>query len=110
MPMYEYQCQKCGTVIERIVRSGDKPPKKCEECGGKLAKLVSAPAFQFKGSGWYVTDYGKGNGGGKPSKGDSDSGSSDGASASGDKSSSSSDKKSEKKSDKKSDKKKAKAD
>lgn len=60
MPLYEYQCTECGEVIELLLKVRARPPK-CEECGGRLAKKVSAPAFQFKGSGWYITDYaGKG--------------------------------------------------
>lgn len=57
MPIFEYQCLQCGTRVEVILRLDDKAPTKCEECGGELKKLISAPAFQFKGSGWYVTDY-----------------------------------------------------
>jgi putative FmdB family regulatory protein len=58
MPIYEYQCAKCGQRIERLQSVNDPPPKSCEACGGAMTRLVSAPAFQFKGSGWYVTDYG----------------------------------------------------
>ena len=57
MPLYEYQCRKCGRVLEKIQRFSDPPLTLCEKCGGKLKRLLSAPAFQFKGSGWYVTDY-----------------------------------------------------
>jgi putative FmdB family regulatory protein len=57
MPLYEYECDKCGSRIEVIQRVGDGPPGACSECGGEMKKLLSAPAFQFKGSGWYVTDY-----------------------------------------------------
>lgn len=71
MPLYEYQCKKCGHRFERIQRFSDPPVKKCPECGGKVEQLLSAPAVQFKGSGWYVTDYAK-----KPaSAGSSESGS-----------------------------------
>ena len=59
MPLYEYQCQKCGHRFERIQRFSDPLVKKCPECNGKVEKLLSAPAVQFKGSGWYVTDYAK---------------------------------------------------
>jgi len=59
MPLYEYQCQKCGHRFERIQRFSDPLVKKCPECGGKVEQLLSAPAVQFKGSGWYVTDYAK---------------------------------------------------
>jgi putative FmdB family regulatory protein len=57
MPLYEYQCTKCGHRLEKIQRFSDKPLKKCPECGGPLEKVISAPAVQFKGSGWYVSDY-----------------------------------------------------
>src|SRR5262249_29062880 len=57
MPIYEYECQKCKRHTEAIQRVGEKPLKICPHCGGALKKLVSAPAIQFKGSGWYVTDY-----------------------------------------------------
>ena len=60
MPLYEYQCKKCGKVVEAIQKFSDEPLKKHEKCGGKLEKQMSAPAFHLKGSGWYVTDYGKG--------------------------------------------------
>jgi putative FmdB family regulatory protein len=59
MPLYEYQCKKCGHRFERIRKFSDPPIKKCPECGGAVEQLVSAPAVQFKGSGWYVTDYAK---------------------------------------------------
>jgi putative FmdB family regulatory protein len=64
MPLYEYECQTCGKRIEALQRFSDPPLESCS-CGdeGKLKKLISAPAFQFKGDGWYVTDYArKGNG------------------------------------------------
>jgi putative FmdB family regulatory protein len=57
MPIYEYQCGKCGETIEVIQKMSDKPLKKHEGCGGALTKLISAAGFQFKGTGWYVTDY-----------------------------------------------------
>jgi len=57
MPLYEYQCKKCGHRFERIQRFSDPMVKKCPDCGGKVEQLLSAPALQFKGSGWYVTDY-----------------------------------------------------
>jgi putative FmdB family regulatory protein len=59
MPLYEYQCKKCGHRFERIQRFSDPLVKTCPECGGKVEQLLSAPAVQFKGSGWYVTDYAK---------------------------------------------------
>ncbi len=57
MPLYEYQCRKCHHRFERIQKFSDPPADKCPECGGKVEQLISAPAVQFKGSGWYVTDY-----------------------------------------------------
>jgi putative FmdB family regulatory protein len=59
MPLYEYKCEKCGHRFEKIQKFSDKPVKKCPECGGKVEQVISAPAVQFKGSGWYVTDYAK---------------------------------------------------
>lgn len=61
MPIYEYECQKCQARQEVYQKVNDKPPKKCIKCGGKLERMVSAPAIQFKGSGWYVTDYAGGS-------------------------------------------------
>jgi putative FmdB family regulatory protein len=61
MPIYEFECRKCKAHLEVFQRLNDKQPTKCRKCGGRLEKLVSASAIQFKGSGWYVTDYaGKG--------------------------------------------------
>jgi len=57
MPLREYQCKKCKHRFEKIQKFSDKPLTKCSECGGGLEELLSAPAVQFKGSGWYVTDY-----------------------------------------------------
>jgi putative FmdB family regulatory protein len=57
VPLYEYECQDCHFRFEKLQRLSDPPPPKCPECGGKIAQLLSAPAVQFKGSGWYVTDY-----------------------------------------------------
>jgi putative FmdB family regulatory protein len=57
VPLYEYQCRKCGHRFEKIQKFSDPELKKCPECGGKVERLLSAPAVQFKGSGWYVTDY-----------------------------------------------------
>ncbi len=91
MPIYEYECKKCGHLFEVIQKVSDGPIKKCEKCKGKVERLISSPAIQFKGSGWYVTDYArKGSG-------------SDGESSSESESSNSSDKKA-------TDKKKAKTD
>jgi putative FmdB family regulatory protein len=57
VPLYEYQCQKCKHRFEKIQKFSDRAVKKCPECGGPVEKLLSASAVQFKGSGWYVTDY-----------------------------------------------------
>lgn len=70
MPIYEYQCAKCGKKFEVIQKMSDKPLKKHEQCGGTLTKLISASGFQFKGTGWYVTDYArKSSGEGKEGEG-----------------------------------------
>ena len=58
MPIYEYECRKCGAHVEAFQKVSDKPLTKCGKCGGKLERKISAPAIQFKGTGWYVTDYG----------------------------------------------------
>lgn len=69
MPIYEYRCKKCGKQLEVLLRSSDKPPARCRECGGRLEKLISSPAIQFKGEGWYITDYArKGSGAEKAEK------------------------------------------
>ena len=57
MPLYEYRCKKCQHTFEKIQKFSDPPVKKCPECGGPVEQLLSAPAVQIKGSGWYVTDY-----------------------------------------------------
>ena len=59
MPLYEYECTKCGRRVEKIQKFSDQPLTTCESCKGKLQRLVSSSAIQFKGSGWYVTDYAK---------------------------------------------------
>ena len=59
MPLYEYECTKCHHRFERIVKFSDAPITKCPKCKGKVEQMISAPAIQFKGSGWYVTDYSK---------------------------------------------------
>jgi len=60
MPLYEYQCDACGNRFERIRKFSDPPLEDpCGECGGHVTKLISSPAIQFKGKGWYVTDYAK---------------------------------------------------
>ena len=62
MPLYEFECFVCKHRFERIRRVDDESPIVCPRCEGEVRRLLSAPALQFKGSGWYVTDYGKGNG------------------------------------------------
>ena len=57
MPLYEYRCRACGTRFERIRKFSDPPLSECPSCGGEVEKLLSAPAIQFKGAGWYITDY-----------------------------------------------------
>src|SRR6059036_2334404 len=59
MPIYEYHCAKCDQTIEVIQKMSDKPLEIHEGCGGALTKLISAAGFRFKGTGWYVTDYGR---------------------------------------------------
>ena len=62
MPIYEYKCKGCGETFEVIKKFADEPVTVHEKCGGHVHRLMSAPSFQFKGSGWYVTDYAKGSG------------------------------------------------
>jgi putative FmdB family regulatory protein len=57
MPLYEYECEKCGHRFEKIRKFSDPPIETCPTCGGHVHKLMSSPAIQFKGSGWYITDY-----------------------------------------------------
>jgi putative FmdB family regulatory protein len=73
MPLYEYECEKCGHRFEKIQKFSDKMVKKCPECGGRVEQMISAPAVQFKGSGWYVTDYPKKSQERAPSDGGKDS-------------------------------------
>ncbi len=77
MPLYEYQCQKCKHKFEKIQKFSDRPLKKCPECGGALEKVLHAAGLSFKGSGWYVNDYG-----GKKADPSSSSSSGDGGSES----------------------------
>jgi putative FmdB family regulatory protein len=80
MPLYEYQCDSCNHRFEIIQKFSDDPVSVCPKCGGPVTKLISSPAIQFKGTGWYITDYARkdqsaNGGGGKKSNG-SESGSS----------------------------------
>lgn len=59
MPLYEYQCESCEHRFERIQKYTDPLPDECPKCGGAVRKLMSSPAIQFKGTGWYITDYAK---------------------------------------------------
>jgi putative FmdB family regulatory protein len=72
MPIYEYACRKCGQQFEVLQKMSDVPLRRCRACGGRLERLISPVGIQFKGTGWYVTDYarkgGNGNGGSKPSE------------------------------------------
>jgi len=73
MPLYEYKCHSCGKTFEVIQKFSDEPVTVHAGCGGEVEKLVSAPAFHLKGTGWYATDYAKNSGAGKTEdhKGDS---------------------------------------
>lgn len=70
MPLYEYKCLKCGRHTEKIESVDGPHLRKCPHCGGKVERLVTAPAIQFKGAGWYVTDYAKKSSGGDSEKTD----------------------------------------
>ncbi|HXE12829.1 MAG TPA: FmdB family zinc ribbon protein [Bryobacteraceae bacterium] len=59
MPLYEYQCEQCGDIFEVMQKFADAPLTTHAKCGGSVHRLLSAPALQFKGSGWYITDYAK---------------------------------------------------
>ena len=72
MPIYEYVCGSCAKKTEVIQRVGEKPLRVCPHCGGKLKKAISAPAIQFKGSGFYITDYARASS--ESGKGQKDSG------------------------------------
>lgn len=88
MPLYEYKCAKCGHVFEKIESLSASTTKKCPKCGGKAERQLTAPAIQFKGSGWYVTDYASKNSNASGDKGEkSGEKSGDGAAKTGDKSS-----------------------
>jgi putative FmdB family regulatory protein len=74
MPLYEYKCESCGKTFEIIQKFSDTPLEVHDECGGKVIRLISPSALQFKGSGWYVNDYARsGNGQGKENKDGKDS-------------------------------------
>jgi putative FmdB family regulatory protein len=62
MPIYEYRCDTCGECVEVLGKSGDRKPPTCPKCRVVMRKVLSSPAIQFKGSGWYVTDYAKKSG------------------------------------------------
>jgi putative FmdB family regulatory protein len=68
--VYEYRCTSCGERTEAQQHVGDPPLSKCPRCGGALERVISAPALQFKGSGWYVTDYARRGGTGAGDKGE----------------------------------------
>ena len=69
MPIYEFRCKKCNALTEVFQKLSDKPPSRCRKCGGRLEKQVSKTAIQFKGEGWYITDYArKGSGAEKADK------------------------------------------
>jgi putative FmdB family regulatory protein len=71
MPLYEYKCDRCGDVFEVIEKFSASPLQEHAGCGGHVERLLSAPALQFKGTGWYVTDYARNSGNGKsPAKGE----------------------------------------
>ena len=91
MPLYEYECEVEGNRFEVIQKFSDAPLTTCPTCGGAVRKLLSSPAIQFKGSGWYITDYArKGNSGGDGSSSKSSSSSSKSSDSSSSSSSSSS--------------------
>ena len=66
MPLYEYECDDCGHRFELIRKFSDEPLRECPTCAGHVRKLVSSPAIQFKGTGWYVTDYARKSSGAQP--------------------------------------------
>ncbi len=69
MPLYEYECSECSRRTEVLQRFDEAPLAACPHCGGEVRRLISAPAFQFKGTGWYVTDYASKKGGEKEKSG-----------------------------------------
>ena len=68
MPIYEYRCSDCDQVFEALQRVSDAPLDACRRCGGPARRIISAPAIQFMGSGWYVTDYARKKGGDSSAK------------------------------------------
>ncbi len=80
MPIYEYKCQQCGAHFEKRQSVSDTPLATCEKCHGRLEKQWSLSGFQFKGAGWYVTDYAAKKGGGEKNSGGDSTGSGDAAS------------------------------
>ncbi|MFN6962385.1 MAG: FmdB family zinc ribbon protein [Pyrinomonadaceae bacterium] len=93
MPIYEYKCKSCESHFETRQKVSDEPLKVCESCGGELEKQWSRTGFQFKGDGWYVTDYaGKGKSNGTSSSGESTGGSDAASKAAGESSGSASSK------------------
>lgn len=70
MPLYEYECNECSHRFERIQKFSDDLVTTCPSCGGKVRKLVSSPAIQFKGTGWYITDYARKPSGEQPASSD----------------------------------------
>jgi putative FmdB family regulatory protein len=81
MPLYEYQCDACEARFERIQKFSDPPVEVCPSCGGTVKKLPSSPAIQFKGSGWYITDYAKKSGADNKPAASKESGASDSSAA-----------------------------
>jgi putative FmdB family regulatory protein len=84
VPLYEYQCKQCGNRFEKIQSFSAPEIKECPKCAGEVEKLISAPAIQFKGSGWYVSDYGKGGAAGSNTRPDTSNKGDSGSSSSGD--------------------------
>src|SRR5437763_6606208 len=71
MPIYEFVCEACGHIVERLQKLTDPPPDACPECGGKMAKIMSRNSFQLKGGGWYKDLYSSSSGGGSKGTGGS---------------------------------------
>lgn len=81
MPIYEYECDKCGAHLEVLQKVGDKPLSRCSKCRGKVRKVVSRSSFQLKGDGWYLTDYSRKDSGSKSEKSETKAESSSAATA-----------------------------